>query len=123
LPQAKYFWSITIYELPCYRLVKNPLNRYTLGSASRLQTDPNGAVELSLQADWPADQSLNWLPTPRTGRFVVALRVFGPSEDFLQRKYRLPLVARLRKGGMNASLNGDTGLPAADRGEHGGGRS
>lgn len=123
LPQAKYFWSITIYELPCYRLVKNPLNRYTLGSASRLQIDPNGTVELTLQADWPADQSLNWLPTPRTGRFVVALRIFGPSEDFLQRKYRLPLVARLRKGDMDASLHGDSGLPAADRGEHGGGRS
>lgn len=123
LPQAKYFWSITIYELPYYRLVKNPLNRYTLGSASRLQAGPNGAVELSLQADWPADQSLNWLPTPRTGRFVVALRVFGPSKNFLQHKYRLPPVVRLSKGGMNASLNGDSGLAASARVEHDGGRS
>jgi hypothetical protein len=123
LPQAKYFWSITIYELPHYRLVKNPLNRYTLGSASRLQTDPDGTVELSLQADPPADQPLNWLPTPRTGRFVVALRVFGPSEEFLQRKYRLPLVTRLCKGATNASLQGASGSPGVDRGDHGGGRS
>jgi hypothetical protein len=123
LPQAKYFWSITIYELPYYRLVKNPLNRYTLGSASRLQAEPNGAVELSLQADRPADPGANWLPTPRTGKFVVALRVFGPGEDFLQRRYRLPQVARLGKGGMNASSSGGSGSPAAGRGGPGGGRS
>ncbi len=123
LPQAKYFWSITIYELPWYRLVKNPLNRYSLGSASRLEVDPGGAVELSLQADCPADRSANWLPTPRTGKFVVALRVFGPSEDFLQRRYRLPQVARLHRVGMNASPNEGSGLSAVDRGEHGGGRT
>ena len=123
LPQAKYSWSITIYELPFYRLVKNPRNRYTLGSASRLQPESNGAVELSLQADCPAGPSANWLPTPRTSRFVVALRVFGPSEDFLQRKYRLPLVTRLHKGAMTASVHGDSALPAADRGEPAGGRS
>jgi hypothetical protein len=96
LPQARYFWSITIYELPDYHLVKNPLNRYSLGSASDLQAGPDGTVELSLQADCPTDPSLNWLPAPQTGRFVVALRVFGPSEDLLQRKYRLPRVVRLR---------------------------
>jgi len=123
LPQARYFWSITIYELPGYRLVNNPLNRYALGSASRLQLDPDGAVALSLQADWPADPSVNWLPTPRTGRFVVALRIFGPSEDTLQRKYRLPLVVRLHADGMTASSKGASGLPAADRGERGGGPS
>lgn len=125
LPQARYFWSVTIYELPSYHLVKNPLNRYTLGSASRLHTDPAGVVELSLQADWPADQapSSNWLPTPRTGRFVVALRVFGPSEDLLQHRYRLPPVTRLREGGVSASVNGGAGAPAAERDDHGERRS
>jgi hypothetical protein len=31
LPDAKFFWSITLYELPSRLLAKNPIGRYSIG--------------------------------------------------------------------------------------------
>ncbi|MGR3662620.1 MAG: DUF1254 domain-containing protein, partial [Paracoccaceae bacterium] len=34
LPPAKYFWSMTMYKLPQRWLTENPINRYSIGSAT-----------------------------------------------------------------------------------------
>jgi hypothetical protein len=99
LPKACYSWSLTVYALPNYRLVKNLIDRYCWGSASRQQTSANGYLQLSLQPDQPTDRTSNWLPTPRTGNFALALRVFGPSESLLRGKHRLPRAVRLFSDG------------------------
>lgn len=100
LPQAKYFWSLTVYSLPHYQLVRNPINRYALSSASwNLKAMSDGTVRLGLQSDEPEDQEANWLPVPKTGNFVVALRVFGPKETLLRGEYQLPPVRKLRHAG------------------------
>ncbi len=95
LPQGAYSWSVTVYSLPDYHLVGNPIDRYSLGSAAELTTGPDGVVQLALQADRPADAALNWLPTPGGGNFVVALRVFGPGESLLRGEHQLPPVTRV----------------------------
>ena len=96
LPQAKYFWWVTVYELPDYRLVANSLSRYVWGSVrGRMEPAADGKFELLLQPDCPAGSSSNWLPTPAEGKFAVALRVFGPSQAMLTRRHRLPRVVRL----------------------------
>jgi hypothetical protein len=106
LPQAGISWSVTVYELPHYRLVKNPLNRYALGTASgQLRPDRNGFLDLILQAEQPAEGVLNWLPTPRSGSFVVAIRIFGPGEALLRGMRHLPPVARSRKKDKRTSAS------------------
>lgn len=96
LPRAAYSWSLTVYRLPEYHLVPNPLGRYSLGSTSAGPTSaPDGSLEVVLQPDPPADPARNWLPTPRSGGFVVALRVFGPDESLLRGAHRLPPVTRV----------------------------
>ncbi|MFZ0773256.1 MAG: DUF1254 domain-containing protein [Candidatus Sulfotelmatobacter sp.] len=104
-PEASYCWSLTVYELPHYRLVKNPIDRYSWSSVScQVQTGCNSYVKLSLQANRPKDLTSYWLPTPRTGNFALTLRVFGPAEALLRRKHRLPRVVRLRsEDGMLSS--------------------
>jgi hypothetical protein len=45
--------------------VANPLNRYTLSGRNTLKADPDGTVELLIQASNPGpDKEANWLPTP-----------------------------------------------------------
>ncbi|SCX01503.1 Uncharacterized conserved protein [Mycolicibacterium fluoranthenivorans] len=77
LPPVKGFWSLTMYDAD-YFFVDNPLNRYTLSQRDNLTTNPDGSVDLLIQADPPSDTA-NWLPAPK-GDFVLMLRMYWPQE-------------------------------------------
>ena len=77
-PPAKYFWSLTVYDGNGY-LTPNPIDRYSLGpSHPPLIEKPDGSVVIVLQNDEPAEDGVNWLPTPNAG-FRLNLRLYGPS--------------------------------------------
>lgn len=50
MPTVNGFWSITMYDKD-YFFVPNPLNRYTLSARDKFITNPDGSVDLYLQAD------------------------------------------------------------------------
>jgi hypothetical protein len=80
LPPVKGFWSLTMYDQN-YFFVPNSLNRYTLSQRDRLNYNPDGSVDLYLQAEKPgADKVSNWLPAP-DGKFVLCLRLYWPNEQ------------------------------------------
>ncbi len=91
------FWSLTMYEvLPDGRmfLVDNPIRRYSVGDRTRgLARQPDGSIELLVQADPPADPT-NWLPAPR-GRFRFSLRAYLPDPELVAGRRELPRVERL----------------------------
>jgi hypothetical protein len=77
LPPAEAFWSLTMYDEDFF-FVPNPLNRYDLAQRDRLNTNPDGSVDLYLQADSPGkDKEANWLPAPK-GKFVLVMRIYQP---------------------------------------------
>lgn len=79
LPPVKGFWSLTMYDGD-YFFVDNPLNRYTLSQRNDLKPNPDGSVDLYIQADNPGpDKESNWLPAPK-GKFVLMLRLYWPTE-------------------------------------------
>lgn len=79
LPPVRGFWSLTMYDSE-YFFVDNALNRYTLSQRDDLRINPDGSVDLYIQADDPgADKHANWLPAPR-GEFVLMLRLYWPTE-------------------------------------------
>jgi hypothetical protein len=49
MPPVRGFWSLTMYDAQ-YFFVANPLNRYTLSARNKLKAEPDGAVELLIQA-------------------------------------------------------------------------
>jgi hypothetical protein len=78
-PPVKGFWSLTMYDENNF-LAANPLNRYTLSQRNKFVTNPDGSVDLYLQADSPGKaKETNWLPAPR-GKFGVMLRLYWPTE-------------------------------------------
>src|SRR5262245_9709744 len=80
MPPARGFWSITMYDAQ-YFFVANPLNRYTLSQRNSLNADPDGSVELLIQASNPGpDKEANWLPAPN-GPFVLMMRLYWPKEN------------------------------------------
>jgi hypothetical protein len=97
IPPAKNFWSWTMYKLPQRWLVENPINRYSIGSATPgLKTAADGSITIYFQAESPGkDKESNWLPAPE-GPFWPILRTYGPGQAILDGSWKLPPVKQVR---------------------------
>ena len=77
LPPAEAFWSLTMYDTDFF-FVPNPINRYELSQRNRFITNPDGSIDLYLQAESPGkDKEANWLPAPK-GKFTLVMRIYSP---------------------------------------------
>jgi hypothetical protein len=77
MPPAEAFWSLTMYDTDFF-FVPNPLNRYDLSQRNAFITNPDGSVDLYIQAESPGkDKEANWLPAPK-GKFDLVLRIYSP---------------------------------------------
>jgi hypothetical protein len=97
IPPAKNFWSFTMYKLPQRWLVDNPINRYSIGSATPgLKTADDGSITIYFQAKSPGkDTESNWLPTPE-GPFWLVLRTYGPGKAILDKTWKVPPVEQVQ---------------------------
>jgi len=77
LPPAEAFWSLTMYDGDFF-FVPNAINRYDLAQRDKLVANPDGSVDMYIQADSPGkDKEANWLPAPK-GKFVLVMRIYAP---------------------------------------------
>ena len=97
IPPAKHFWSMTMYNLPQRLLVDNPIDRYSIGSATPgLKTAADGSISIYVQAKSPGqEKESNWLPAP-AGPFWMVLRTYGPGPSILNKTWKLPPVKRVQ---------------------------
>lgn len=96
-PPVDAFWSMTMYSLPEFYLVENPINRYAIGdNTPGLVYAEDGSLTLTLQTDEPSDPAAraNWLPTP-PGQFRPAVRLYQPRPEVLDGTYVLPSIRRV----------------------------
>jgi hypothetical protein len=88
------FWSITMYDLPDFYLVANPIGRYSIGDRTPgPRRDADGSLTIVIQHDQPADTS-NWLPAP-TAPFRPIMRLYQPAPAVLDGTYKIPPITRL----------------------------
>ncbi|MGW6916659.1 DUF1254 domain-containing protein [Kitasatospora sp. NPDC054939] len=95
-PPVDAFWSVTMYALPDYYLVANPIDRYAIGDRTPgLVRGEDGSLTLVLQHERPTDpdEAANWLPAPE-GEFRPMVRLYQPQAAVLDGSYRLPLIRR-----------------------------
>ncbi|MFJ1704587.1 DUF1254 domain-containing protein [Kitasatospora sp. NPDC088346] len=93
-PPVDAFWSITMYDVPDYFLVANPIDRYSVGDRTGgLVRGADGSLTLVLQHERPTDpdEAANWLPTP-AGEFRPMIRMYQPGAAVLDGSYRLPPI-------------------------------
>ena len=97
IPPAKNFWSWTMYKLPQRWLVDNPINRYSIGSATPgLNKAADGSITLYFGAKSPGkDKESNWLPAPE-GPFWLVLRTYGPGKAILDKTWKVPPVKQVK---------------------------
>ncbi|WP_447912552.1 DUF1254 domain-containing protein [Microbacterium phyllosphaerae] len=97
LPPVDAFWSMTMYSMPEYYLVDNPIERYSIGDRTQgIHYADDGSLTLYLQHDEPdePDRRANWLPTP-DGDLRPMIRIYQPQEAVLDGEYTLPPVRRV----------------------------
>jgi hypothetical protein len=95
-PPVDAFWSLTMYDVPNFYLVANPIDRYSIGDRTPgLHTADDGSVTISMQTDSPGpDKESNWLPTPK-GKFRPILRMYQPQKAILDGTYVLPAIRKV----------------------------
>ena len=90
-PPVDAFWSLTMYDVPNFHLVANPIDRYSIGDRTPgLVTADDGSTTIFMQHDAPGGtRDANWLPTPK-GKFRPLLRLYQPTGD-----YETPAITRV----------------------------
>jgi len=93
IPPVAGFWSLTMYDRDSGMLVKNPIDRYSIGNRTKgLQFGPDGSLTLYIQRQSPGPgKESNWLPAP-DGPFYMSLRLYGPRSSVIDGKWTPPAV-------------------------------
>jgi hypothetical protein len=99
IPPVKYFWSITMYTIPQRYLVKNPINRYSIGDRTKgLKYEKDGSLIFYLQSTSPGkDNEANWLPSPAVGPFNYVVRLYGPKDAVTNGVWKQPLPVKQKQ--------------------------
>jgi hypothetical protein len=92
MPPVRAFWSLTLYDHEGFQ-VANSLNRFAIGDRDDLRTGPDGAIEIRIQHDPPAEGPANWLPAP-AGEFNLCARFYYPQQDLLDGLWSPPPVRK-----------------------------
>ena len=92
-PPVDAFWSVTMYDLPDFYLVANPIDRYSIGDRTPgLRRDHDGSLTIAIQHEQPADTS-NWLPAP-AAPFRPLMRLYQPQAAVLDGSYKIPPITK-----------------------------
>jgi hypothetical protein len=95
-PPVGAFWSLTMYDVPNFFMVENPIRRYSIGDRTQgIVYEPDGSLTITISHSEPADPTAraNWLPSP-AGDFRPVLRMYEPGEAVLDRSYEVPSIVR-----------------------------
>lgn len=96
IPPADAFWSLTMYGEDQF-FVDNPLQRFALGDRDTLQFNPDGSLDLYVQATSPgAEKESNWLPAPN-GAFTMNMRLYLPRPEAIDGRWSPPLIRQVGK--------------------------
>ncbi|MGB0838159.1 MAG: DUF1254 domain-containing protein [Flavobacteriaceae bacterium] len=94
LPPVKGFWSITAYDKDGF-LIENSIDRYNLGDKKALSYNPDGSLDLYIQAEAPRGYQSNWLPVEAGADFELTFRMYWPEESILNRTWMMPGVQKV----------------------------
>jgi hypothetical protein len=95
-PPTNVIWSVSMYD-PDGFYVPNPISRYNLSSWMPLKYNPDGSLDIYIQAESPgADMEANWLPAPGSGTFNLVVRNFWPKQAMFDGSWTMPGVKKVQ---------------------------
>lgn len=95
LPPVSAFWSLTMYDKDGFQ-VPNSINRFALGDRDKLTFNPDGSVDIYVQAESPgADKESNWLPAPKDAPFQPTMRLYSPRPEVMDGTWAPPAFVKV----------------------------
>jgi hypothetical protein len=93
-PPVDAFWSVTLYDPDGFQ-VGNSLNRFAVSSWMPFRYNPDGSLDLYIQAESPGKaMEANWLPAPK-GPFNLTMRLYAPKAEALTGRWNPPPVEKV----------------------------
>jgi hypothetical protein len=93
---AANFWSVTLYEAENASGLANGQAFPSLGSRDKPAVNADGSTDLYLAPAAPAGKRGNWLATvPGKGYFAI-LRLYGPTEPALEKRWKPGDIERIK---------------------------
>lgn len=90
------YWSVILVDVPDYRVVPNPLNRFNFNSSSGLKVDADGSLRILIAArPNAAIPDTNWLPSPDGKPFSLTFRTYVPKDVVKRGEWFPPAIRRL----------------------------
>lgn len=98
LPKVDAFWSLTLYDMT-YNFTPNAIDRYAIGDRNKdLKKDADGGLTIYIQNTSPGkEKESNWLPSTKSGAFILVLRTYMPGEEIVEQKWAPPAVVETVK--------------------------
>jgi len=90
------YWSVILVDVPDFRVVKNPLNRFNFNSDSGLKSEADGSLKILLATRPNATvPESNWLPSAAGKGFSLTLRTYVPKDTVKRGEWFPPALKRL----------------------------
>jgi hypothetical protein len=90
------YWSVILVDLPNYRVVPNPMNRFNFNSYSGLKNDADGSLKILVSSKPNAAMpESNWLPAPVGKAFSLTLRAYVPKDVVKRGDWFPPAIKRI----------------------------
>lgn len=88
---VKQFWALTVYDHATFSFIYSSSSRTTLSSydLEGMTKNTDGGVTIYVGPDAPEGYEANWIPTAGK-RPLPAMRLYGPTEPFNDRSFKLP---------------------------------
>lgn len=95
LPPVNAFWSVTAYGAD-QALLDTGTGRFAVGDRDALRPNPDGSLDLWVQATPPEGEArANWLPVRAGTPFLLNARLYWPRPEALRGAWSMPAVERL----------------------------
>ena len=87
------YWSVILVDIPNYRVVPNPLNRFNFNSYSPLQCEADGSLKIVIAPKpFAGVPESNWLPSPEGKPFSMTFRTYVPKDIVRRGEWAPPAV-------------------------------
>ena len=93
---AKQFWSITVYDNDTRCIIQNSQGKSDISSAQAgVKTEPDGSTKIYVGGKAPQGYENNWIESNPNKGFFVYLRLYGPTESYFDKSWKMPNVKKI----------------------------
>ena len=94
---ADAFWSVTLYSVPDYRLIENPINKYGVNNVTGAQKNKDVSLSIWISPVLPKGVSqANWIPSGSGKGFTLTFRLYVPKENVLNGSWLPPAITKVK---------------------------